>query len=281
MISKLFRKRTNSYFENTKMKPLFFKVVELFKEEYVWEKISAYTQESKPKYKFSIYDNFSTLPSITVNPFKNHIQIRIKYNKDIKSIESLRKYGFVDTIYNNKNGEGVLYLTFNVKNQTDLQKLKGLKIDHYFNVKTNKNDDTDAHYIEDLNSNSSINKDVVVKARVGQGRFRKRLIEHWGQCQITKCDQTSLLRASHIKPWKDCLDGEHLDPYNGLLLTAHYDVLFDSGLISFDDNGKILISSTLSIRNIRALKLNQKAKLELSEPHFKYMNFHRSKVFIK
>ena len=54
------------------------------------------------------------------------------------------------------------------------------------------------------------------------------------------------LEASHIKPWADSNDSERLDPNNGLLLTASLHKLFDAGLISFEDSGKMLVSSKLS-----------------------------------
>ena len=69
-----------------------------------------------------------------------------------------------------------------------------------------------------------------------------------------------VLRASHIKPWRACSDKDRLDPNNGILLSANLDALFDSGLISFDDNGKILISKRVSDK-IRKLGLSQSAKL--------------------
>ena len=51
-----------------------------------------------------------------------------------------------------------------------------------------------------------------------------------------------MLKASHIKPWNISDDYERLDEYNGLLLTPNLDAAFDSGLISFDKDGVILIS---------------------------------------
>lgn len=53
----------------------------------------------------------------------------------------------------------------------------------------------------------------------------------------------SLLRASHIKAWGKCDSGtERLDPFNGIMRSVHIDVLFDKGYISFESDGRMLIS---------------------------------------
>jgi hypothetical protein len=40
----------------------------------------------------------------------------------------------------------------------------------------------------------------MIKARVGQGRFREALIARWQGCSITGCAVYDVLTASHIKP---------------------------------------------------------------------------------
>jgi transposase len=50
------------------------------------------------------------------------------------------------------------------------------------------------------------------------------------------------LRASHIRPWRDSDNEARLDGENGLLLTPTIDHLFDRGFISFEDDGRLLIS---------------------------------------
>ena len=90
----------------------------------------------------------------------------------------------------------------------------------------------------------STEAEALVKARVGQGKFRNNLIEYWKGCSVTNCKYITILIASHIKPWKDSSNKERLDVYNGLLLLPNIDKLFDKGYISFRDTGKIMISST-------------------------------------
>jgi hypothetical protein len=86
------------------------------------------------------------------------------------------------------------------------------------------------------------------KSRKGQGRFRKRLIALRRGCYVTGLNVYDLLKASHIKPWKDSNNIERLDEYNGLLLTPNLDALLDAGYISFQDDGSIMISTHLPKR---------------------------------
>ena len=65
----------------------------------------------------------------------------------------------------------------------------------------------------------------------------------------------TLLRASHIKPWRAASGAERLDKFNGLLLTPNLDLAFDQGLISFDDHGQILLGEDLDPDSARALNI--------------------------
>lgn len=86
----------------------------------------------------------------------------------------------------------------------------------------------------------------LVTSRVGQGAYRKRIIHRWKyQCAVTQFDKLEVLIASHIVPWADATDNERLDVHNGLLLSPTYDALFDKRLISFENNGKIILSKNV------------------------------------
>ncbi len=122
-------------------------------------------------------------------------------------------------------------------------------------------------------------KETVIKARLGQGIFRSWLTDYWKKCSVTGCDNLSMLIASHIKPWKDCDNKEAIDLYNGLLLTPNLDKLFDLGLISFEDNGSIIISSKLTTKNKKTLAINEEMKLEkIEDKHWIYLDYHRNKI---
>ena len=86
----------------------------------------------------------------------------------------------------------------------------------------------------------------LVTSRVGQGYYRHEILQRFqGKCAVTGADSEELLIASHIVPWRDSNEFERLDVDNGILLSPTYDALFDKHLISFSDEGKILLSSAV------------------------------------
>ncbi|HJP67488.1 MAG TPA: HNH endonuclease [Sphingomicrobium sp.] len=125
-------------------------------------------------------------------------------------------------------------------------------------------------------------KERLQAARIGQGDFRNALIAAWsGACPLAGVDHLPILRASHIKPWKTSTNAERLDPFNGLLLCAHVDALFDRGLISFEDDGKVLISSALTATNLNRLGIDRTATISGLEPrHAPYLAYHRAHCFV-
>lgn len=123
-------------------------------------------------------------------------------------------------------------------------------------------------------------REAVIQSRIGQGQFRASLIEYWQGCSVTGCQQIELLRASHIKPWRDASNAERLDLYNGLLLLPNLDACFEAGLISFDDKGKILISSKLDRSMFSQLGVDRNLELLRVEPkHRDYLRYHRENRF--
>ncbi|WP_281968590.1 HNH endonuclease [Roseovarius nanhaiticus] len=121
----------------------------------------------------------------------------------------------------------------------------------------------------------------LVIQRVGQDIFRDRLITYWqGSCPLTGITDQALLRASHIKPWRDCeSDEDRLDVHNGLLLSALWDAAFDRGLVTFDDGGHPQFSSLLS--EAAAVELRWQTPILLTDKHRCRLEWHRSEVFEK
>ncbi|RUR70933.1 HNH endonuclease [Variovorax guangxiensis] len=118
----------------------------------------------------------------------------------------------------------------------------------------------------------------LVRQRVGQDRFRAAMLGYWGgACSITKVNIPAVLRASHAKPWADCAsDGERLDVFNGFLLCAHLDALFDRFLISFDETGRMLVSPSIAARDGELLGLDRPMRLRwLAPEHTGYLQYHR------
>ena len=125
-------------------------------------------------------------------------------------------------------------------------------------------------------------------ARIGQGEYREQMKKLWNEsCAVTGCNIQEALIASHAKPWKICSDEERVDPHNGLLLSANLDALFDKGLITFDEEWKILftspeieekckklgIDSLMRLNPPKSLSERDKNKIEF------FLQIHRTMVF--
>lgn len=140
---------------------------------------------------------------------------------------------------------------------------------------------TEIKAVENDNTIKMTEKDSIVKSRIGQGIFRKGLIEYWHGCAISQCPLTWMLIASHIKPWRDADNQERLDPYNGLLLLPNYDKLFDLGYISFNLKGKIMYSRLLDKFDRETIGLTNNLHLvKLEEQHLKYLKYHNDNCFL-
>ena len=147
------------------------------------------------------------------------------------------------------------------------------------NSQTNAIDDIKAFEATTRNL-SETDRQALVKSRIGQGEFRDALLSHWKSCAVTGMVCEPMLRASHIKPWRLSNNTERLDPYNGLLLIPNLDHAFDRGLISFADDGHILVSGNLSNLDRQRLGILESMKLRaVTERHQKYLAFHRAHVF--
>lgn len=122
----------------------------------------------------------------------------------------------------------------------------------------------------------------LTKARLGQGQFRENLFKYWKGCAITNITKPDLLRASHIKPWRSSDNSERLDPYNGILLLPQYDLLFDRGYITFDENG--FLEPSQAILKIPQEKLGIDFKVQLRKiqnEHLPFLEFHRENTFFR
>ncbi len=135
--------------------------------------------------------------------------------------------------------------------------------------------------MEDLNRREKTERESIVRSRIGQGAFRKSLLDYWGNaCAVTSCGNASLLVASHIKPWARCDNDERLDPSNGLLLSPTLDACFDAGYITFADDRSIIISESLSPEDAASLGVDAGLKLSRVTPqHCQYLQHHREHVF--
>lgn len=126
---------------------------------------------------------------------------------------------------------------------------------------------------------SKTTRKAIVDARIGQGKYRSDLLLKWGKrCSLTGLSNTDLLVASHIHAWSLSNNEERIDPDNGLLLATHIDRLFDRGLISFDDDGRLLVGESLTAADQKILALDQFTTLRsLTTSIRKYLVRHRQR----
>lgn len=125
-----------------------------------------------------------------------------------------------------------------------------------------------------------LEKENLVKSRRGQGIFKTNVKMIEKECRVTKLKDRDFLIASHIKPWKDSNDIEKIDGNNGLLLSPHVDKLFDSGLISFADDGDLLLSSKLNLEVLKIWGIDEALNAGFFSVEQKnYLKFHRENRF--
>jgi hypothetical protein len=125
---------------------------------------------------------------------------------------------------------------------------------------------------------SATQRERLQLARVGQGTFRKALLRRWKTCSVLSCGPSTVLIASHIVAWSECVtNAERLDPNNGLLLTPNLDKLFDRRLISFKDSGEILVHPALRNADYAALGIRPGLRLRSVPSRVKgYLARHRA-----
>lgn len=124
-------------------------------------------------------------------------------------------------------------------------------------------------------------KKEISYARVGQGRYRKGVLEECPFCPITMVTDDRLLIASHIKPWVASEEKEKTDPKNGFMFTPTYDFLFDRGFITFTDKKEMRVSPWLSKMTCSKLNIADEKKYPMLpiEGRENYLIYHRANIF--
>ncbi|HWX22460.1 MAG TPA: HNH endonuclease [Candidatus Binatia bacterium] len=129
-----------------------------------------------------------------------------------------------------------------------------------------------------------------VKLRRGQEYFREAVLNNFGgRCGITRLAVRELLIASHILPWGRH-PAERLNVRNGICLSRLHDAAFDAGLISFDEDLRLLLSPRLKCElshRAAAENFGAYAGEQLHLPHdavvpeLEFIAEHRVKIFHK
>ncbi|HEJ7885432.1 TPA: HNH endonuclease [Serratia liquefaciens] len=126
-----------------------------------------------------------------------------------------------------------------------------------------------------------------VKTRVDQNLFRKNVLEVYEyRCCVTGLEEPALLVASHILPWNHSIE-QRLNPSNGLCLSSLHDKAFDRGLITFNENFELVLSSKInhlsSTSYLDNFEKYEGLKLRLPKkypPNKEYMTYHRKRIFL-
>ncbi len=136
----------------------------------------------------------------------------------------------------------------------------------------------------ELNPNVAITeKELIIKSRIGQGKFRRQLINEYSACVVTGVKNTDLLIASHIVPWSISDNDSRLSVDNGLLLTPTYDKLFDSGLITILKTGKIYTSKFITDEDKSKLNIQDQCSISLRQNSIisEKLEYHNENLFVR
>lgn len=180
-----------------------------------------------------------------------------------------------------KDPENILKLNDLVVGTDEIWFERDLAHDNIFHVYTRcSNINTTIYPVQNVIKEASAKYSV--NQRIGQQYFRKNVIDECsGQCVVTELKEQnpSVLIASHIKPWQVSSIIEKYDGANGLLLSPHIDKLFDKGLITFNDNKKIITSPLLNDDVLRLWKIDSNKSFQLTKRQQLYMEYHQNQVF--
>lgn len=218
-----------------------------------WEKVNSLT---KNYMYFNIY-------RVDVKPPRIYINSQSQAYDLIREI-SLPNISYVAVLKLRKDGELLYYFRPFVEYNVDALK-----------------EELAETTIEIDESVSKSERESIIKSRVGQGKYREKLLEECPFCPITLVNDERLLIASHIKPWVKSNNFEKTDPKNGFMLTPTYDKLFDRGFISFEKDGTMLVSPWISPMNQRRLDIFNGKKIRQlpTEGREEYLFYHREFVY--
>ena len=206
-----------------------------------------------------------------VNVISDRVRLRLesKLDSDVLSIEILRKKQLIkNTIQGAYKAENYPELFSYIRQCFDEQDTQ--EISAYLRTLCENNDLQETE------------KDILAKVRIGQEYFKKKILHKYGsRCAMCGLDSKPLLVGSHIKPWAEATNAERLDENNGLLLCVMHDALFDRYLITFDEEGRIVISQSLTDEQRKILQIDPSIKISIRGKTKSYMQNHYQKFFEK
>jgi len=109
-------------------------------------------------------------------------------------------------------------------------------------------------------------REALIQARRGQGRFRANVQDVERACRVTKVQRLEHLVASHVKPWRDSFGGDHL---------------FDKGFISFENNGDLILSPVADRTSMLRMGIAHDRALNVggfTDGQRRFLDYHRNNV---
>ena len=207
-----------------------------------------------------------------------------KHGSDDRIIHSRENGDEIHLFYRERHHSPFVYLgpitLLNYEQRTDAPSSFIFRVDAFSN-------DADQDPFEDVDKHSKefetlpeTERKAIVQSRVGQGRFRRDVLQLWNGCAVTGIADSRVLLASHVKPWRIANNEERLDPHNGLALIPNLDTLFDDGLITFDAEGRIRISNAIDQEIVHGLGAHPDMRLRMMPSRLEqYLRFHRKFVY--
>lgn len=129
---------------------------------------------------------------------------------------------------------------------------------------------------------SSADRQIIARSRgIAQRVFRGNLFRLWnGACAVTGVREPLALKACHVKPLAVANTEEKIDPFNGILLVPNLDALLTKGLISFREDGTVMVSSHWAADDQRLMHvtpdLHLRQAFREAQP---YLAYHRECCF--
>lgn len=131
-------------------------------------------------------------------------------------------------------------------------------------------------------------REAVVRVRINQNFFREMILASYrSRCSVCSLPETNLLVASHIIPWAVNIS-IRINPKNGICMCVLHDKAFDKGLVTINDDYKLLISTKIkrlfnepSVQ--RGFLPYQDIEIKLPDrfiPDKKFIEFHRNNIFV-
>lgn len=138
-------------------------------------------------------------------------------------------------------------------------------------------------------------REVIGRARLAQDKFARAVLRNCGWACVF-CGFSlevegpgSLLRASHIKPWRSSTNAERRDFRNGLAACPTHDAAFDAGDLTLEPDLTVVLSSRLRGARSHAVQtvfspplLRAKVVIPPGRalPRADYIRWHRMELFV-